>query len=280
MKSAQTVPVLMYHHVSPVDGMINVTPANFEQQLLWLKRRGYRSLSSEEFAGHLNGRAVPAKSVLITFDDGYLDNWVYAYPLLKKHGYTALVFLVTSWIADGPLRHCLGQGGLPETPSHRECEERIGQGRGDDVILRWSEIKAMRDDGVLEFHSHTHTHTRWDIIAPDEKNTRMAEELALSRSALESNLGCVSEHFCWPQGYFDADYTRLAQEAGFRYLYTTQAFGQNRAGTDPAHIYRFAVRNTSGNSVGRRIQVAAHPLIGPLFNKWKLWKRGLRGKRA
>src|SRR3546814_7867254 len=71
-----------------------------------------------------------------------------------------MVFLVTSWIGDGPLRHCLGQGELPETPSHRDCEARIEQGRGDEVVLRWSEIKAMRDDGVIEFHSHTHTHTR------------------------------------------------------------------------------------------------------------------------
>lgn len=279
MKYAQTVPVLMYHHVSPVDGMINVSPLNFEQQLLWLKRRGYRSLTSEEFAGHLQGQPVPAKSVLITFDDGYLDNWVYAYPLLKKYGYTGIIFLVTSWINDGPLRHYLGQGELPETPSHRECEDRISQSRSDEVILRWSEIKAMQEDGVFEFHSHTHTHTRWDQSTPAEKNAHMAQELALSRASLQDNLGSVSEHFCWPQGYFDADYTRLAQEAGFRYLYTTKAFGQNRAGTDPAHIYRFAVRNTSGNSVGRRIQVAAHPLIGPLFNKWKLWKRSLRARK-
>jgi peptidoglycan/xylan/chitin deacetylase (PgdA/CDA1 family) len=279
MKHTRTVPVLMYHHVSPVEGMINVTPSNFEDQLQWLKRHGYRSLSSDEFAAHLDGKPAPARSVLITFDDGYLDNWVYAYPLLKKYGYTAMVFLVTSWVGEGGLRHCLGQGELPEAPSHQDCEARIAQGRGDEVVLRWSEIKAMRDDGVIEFHSHTHTHTRWDLSTPAEKNTHIAEELALSRAALETHLGGVSDHFCWPQGYFDADYTRLAKEAGFRYLYTTQAFGQNRPGTDPAHIYRFAVRNTSGHSVGRRIRVAAHPLIGPLFNKWKLWKRSLR-KRA
>ncbi|NYT63136.1 polysaccharide deacetylase family protein [Alcaligenaceae bacterium] len=279
MKYAKTVPVLMYHHVSPVDGMINVSPFNFEQQLLWLKRRGYRALTSDEFAGHLAGQPVPRKSVLITFDDGYLDNWVYAYPLLKKYGYTAIVFLVTSWIHDGPLRNCLGQGELPSTPSHRDCEDRIGQGLSDDVILRWSEIKAMQEDGVIEFHSHTHTHTRWDLHEPAEKNARMAEELAQSRASLQANLGNVSAHFCWPQGYFDNEYIQLARDVGFRYLYTTQAFGQNRAGTDPASIYRFAVRNTTGNSVGRRIQVATHPLIGPLFNKWKLWKRSLR-KRA
>lgn len=279
MTTTRTVPVLMYHHVSPSEGAITATPSNFEDQLLWLQRRGYRSLSSDEFAAHLQGAPVPERSILITFDDGYLDNWVYAYPLLKKYGFSALVFLVTSWVHDGPVRNRLGQGELPATPSHKDCEDLIEQGRSDEVALRWSEINAMREDGVMEFHSHTHTHTRWDLIEPANKNSHIAQELALSRQTLQANLGSVSEHFCWPQGYFDADYVRLAQEAGFRYLYTTQAFGQNRAGTDPAHIYRFAVRNTSGSSVGRRIQVAAHPVVGPLFNKWKRWKREIRKSR-
>lgn len=278
MRHSRTVPVMMYHHVSPVEGMITVSPGNFEQQLLWLKRRNYRSLTGGEFARHLDGAPAPARSVLITFDDGYLDNWVYAYPLLKKYGYTAMVFLVTSWIGNGMPRHCLGQGELPQTPSHRDCEARIEEGRADEVMLRWSEVQAMRDSGVVEFHSHTHTHTRWDKLSPESKNTHMAEELSLSRASLQANLGEVSDHFCWPQGYFDADYVRLAQQAGFRYLYTTQAFGQNRPGSDAANIYRFAVRDTSGQSVGRRIQVAANPLIGPLFNRWKRWKRGLRNR--
>ncbi len=278
MKAAHNVPVLMYHHVSPVDGMITTSPSNFEHQLQWLRRRGYRALTADEFAGHLEGRPVPPKSILLTFDDGYLDNYVYAWPLLKKYGYHAVVFLVTSWIHDGPLRRHLGQGELPVTPSHHDCEARIAEGKSDEVMLRWSEIKAMQADGVFEFHSHTHTHTRWDKVQPLEKNRLMADELAKSREVLQTELGSVSPHFCWPQGYFDADYVALAQHVGFRYLYTTQAFGQNRAGTDPAGIYRFAVRNTSGASVGRRLWIAAHPVLGPAFNRWKLWKRARRNK--
>jgi peptidoglycan/xylan/chitin deacetylase (PgdA/CDA1 family) len=277
MSSKQTVPVLMYHHVSPVDGMINCSPANFEDQLQWLVRNGYNSLTCEQFAAHLAGAAVPPKSILITFDDGYLDNWVYAYPLLKKYNLHGVVFLVTSWIGEGPARPRLGQSALPETPSHRECEQRISEGRSDEVMLRWSEIQAMRNDGVMEFHSHTHTHTRWDLQGGD-KNARMEQELSLSRGVLQDKLGEVSSHFCWPQGYFDDSYIQLAKQAGFRYLYTTRAFGQNRPGTDPSHIYRFAVRNTTGGSVGRRIMVAAHPVIGPLFNGWKLWKRRRKGR--
>lgn len=277
MTTAKTVPVLMYHHVTPVDGAITASPVNFEDQLRWLSQRGYKTLTTDQFAEFLNGQPVPKKSILITFDDGYLDNWVYAYPLLKKYHFNAVVFLVTSWVHDGPVRNCLGQGPLPVTPSHAECEQRINAGNSDDVILRWSEINAMQADGTFEFHSHTDTHTRWDKSPQaEQKNSLMATELAQSRLTLTEKLGHVSSHFCWPQGYFDADYIRLAQEAGFQYLYTTQAFGQNKAGTDPAHIYRFAVRNTSGNSVGRRIQVASHPIVGPLFHRWKLWKRSLR----
>lgn len=280
MSTQSVVPVLMYHHISPSPGAITASPENFEDQLRWLSRNAYTSLTASEFASHLAGAQVPKRSVLITFDDGYLDNWVYAYPLLKKYGFKAVVFLVTSWVHDGPVRPHLGQVDvLPETPEHTECERRIDAGRSDEVILRWSEIRAMQAEGVVEFHSHTHTHTRWDLVDAANKNRHIQEELEASRRSLETHLGSVQPHFCWPQGYFDPEYQALAKAQGFKYLYTTHAFGQNVPGTDPAHIYRFAVRNTTGASVGRRIKIAAHPVIGPLFNRWKLWKRARRSKK-
>lgn len=277
MKAAHTVPVLMYHHVSPSGGAITCSVDHFEDQLRWLQKHGYTSLTADQFAGHLHGKPVPRRSVLLTFDDGYLDNWVYASPLLQKYGFNAVLFIVTSWINDGVVRPQMGEAGIPETPDHRTCDELIRAGQSDKVILRWSEIRKMQAQGTFEFHSHTHTHTRWDKSdRSNEKNQLMQEELALSRESLKNNLGSVSSHFCWPQGYFDDDYVRIAQQAGFRYLYTTKAFGQNRNGTDPAHIFRFAVRNTTGESVGRRIRVAANPWIAPVFNSWKKWKRSLR----
>ncbi|MCZ4329949.1 polysaccharide deacetylase family protein [Castellaniella denitrificans] len=277
MSGNRTVPVLMYHHVTPAGGAINVTPGHFRDQLAWLRDHGYRGLTCEEFAAHLAGAAAPERSVLITFDDGYLDNYVHAWPLLREYGFHAVIFLVTSWIGDGPARPCADERGaaLPETPDHAECMRRIAAGDAAGIALRWSEIERMRVDGQVEFHSHTHTHTRWDKQEGD-KNARMVDELAQSRASLARHLGEVSDHLCWPQGYFDADYVRIAQSAGFRHLYTTRAFGRNRPGSDPASIFRFAVRDTSGASVGRRIRVAAHPLLGPMFNAWKRWKRGQR----
>ena len=142
-------------------------------------------------------------------------------------------------------------------------------------MLRWSEIEAMRAAGTFEFHSHTHTHTRWDKECAGDvqaKRARIADELRLSREALAGRLGSVSDHLCWPQGYFDADYVAAAREAGFRHLYTTDPFGQNTPGADPEHIYRFAVRNRGGSWLNRRIWLSRDPFWGPRYHAWKAWK--------
>ena len=279
MKTAYCVPVLMYHHVSPSAGSITTSPRNFERQIGGLARAGYHALSTEEFAGFLAGKPVPEKSILITFDDGYLDNWVYAHPVLQRHGMRAVLFVITGLIGDGDVRPCAGQSpDLPSTPDHMQCKSLLASGTTDPVMLRWSEIQVMRAAGTFEFHSHTHTHTRWDLVAPtrDEALTHLTEELALSRATLQQKLGAVSDHFCWPQGYFDPGFVRLAQQAGFKYLYTTVAYGQNVSDSDPAHIFRFAVRNRGSFWIRQRTWLAAHPVIGPLYNRWKSWKRTLR----
>ncbi|WP_333903560.1 polysaccharide deacetylase family protein, partial [Achromobacter insolitus] len=108
--NAPNVPVLMYHHVTPAGGMIAATPDVFEAQISRLARAGYQSLSAGEFAAYLAGGAVPERSVLITFDDGYLNNWVHAHPVLARHGMRAVLFTITGWIGDGPVRPHAGQG--------------------------------------------------------------------------------------------------------------------------------------------------------------------------
>ncbi len=235
MTSAHNVPVLMYHHVSPSPGMITTSPDNFDSQIAWLKHHGYHALTADEFAGHLNGVPVPEKSVLITFDDGYLDNWVHAHPVLLKYGFKAVMFVVSAWVHDGPVRPFSGQGAVVATPSHNDCKTSIDEGRADEVIVRWSEIQAMQAAGTFEVHSHTHTHTRWDQKAATvaEKRERIAEEFAQARAVLTEKMGTVSAHLCWPQGYFDEDYVELATQAGFQFLYTTDAYGHNTVGGRP-----------------------------------------------
>lgn len=280
MKNAPNVPVLMYHHITPAGGMIAATPQVFEAQIAALARAGYQSLSAAQFAAYLAGAQVPEKSVLITFDDGYLNNWVHAHPILRRHGMRAVLFLITGLIGDGPARPCAGQGPpLPADVDHEASKRLIAEGRADEVMLRWSEVQAMVEAGTFEFHSHTHTHTRWDKVCGADvaaKRRHIARELADSRASLIERLGGVSDHLCWPQGYFDADYVQAAREAGFRHLYTTDPLGQNRPGSDPAHIYRFAVRNRAGGWLNRRIWQSRDPLVGPLYHAWKGLKKRLR----
>src|SRR5699024_11146624 len=150
-----------YHDISPEPGLVTCSPEHFEDQLAWLYKHGYHSLTTQQFAAHLAGKPTPKRSVLITFDDGYLDNWVYAYPLLKKYGFNAVLFIVTAWIGDGDPRAVAQtpseREGLPEIYSHKACMTAIEQGLSDDVMLRWSEVRRLEDEGVFEFHSHTHT---------------------------------------------------------------------------------------------------------------------------
>ena len=281
MKTAHCVPVLMYHHISSETGPITTTPKNFDSQMKGLVDAGYTTLTADEFADFLAGKPTPPKSVLLTFDDGYLDNWVHAHPILKKYGLRATMFVVTGMIGDGPLRPCAGQEGvsLPRLPGHLECRALWTAGSTDSAMLRWSEIQAMRAAGTFEFHCHTHTHTRWDLVSKtrEECLAHMRHEFEASRALLKEHLGGVSQHFCWPQGYFSDDYVNLAQEFGFRYLYTTQAYGQNLCAADPAHIYRFSVKNRGARWFLQRIWTASHPVVGPLYNKWRSWKRKLLG---
>ena len=275
MGVATNVAVYMYHHICERPDSLTVTARQFESQIRGLAESGYRTLGADEFDDFMAGKPVPRKSVLLTFDDGYLDNWVYAHPILEKYGMKAVLFTITGLIGDGPVRAHFGEGKpLPPAYTHREAKERMFSGNADDVILRWSEIEEMIKSRTFEVHSHTHTHTRWDLTCstPQEKTERFYDDMLASRQTLVEKLGGVSRHLCWPQGYFDEDYQRVAIELGFDHLYTTDARGQNKPGADTNHIYRVAARNRPYAWLSARTWLLTHHSLGPLYNQWKAKK--------
>ena len=266
MASAAAVPVLMYHHVSPAPGLITISPQNFRAQMRWLAAHGWRGITCDDFASFLKGEQLPDRSVLITFDDGYLDNWVHAAPILAEFGLHAVLFLITGRIGDGSPRPQADAPGAPDCPDHRTCKERIAAGDADGVMLRWSEVVAMRSSGVFEFHSHTHTHTRWDKIEDDLalRQQRLAEDLEKSRQTLAGRLGHASEHLCWPQGYHDEDFRRTALSRGFKYLYTVEK-GVGTRRTAPARIPRMVAKDRSGDWFASRMWLYRHPMLTALY---------------
>ena len=270
----RAVPVLMYHHVSPHPGLVTVSPETFEAHMAYLARRRYRALSAGAFLEFLQGkRALDGRNVLITFDDGYLDNYVYAYPVLRRHGLMATIFSITGLLGEGPARLHRGAGAsLPATPDHRACKAAVAHGRADEVMLRWSEIEAMEASGAVEIHSHTHSHVRWDQLHPDQAQRLAAVEadLAASRAALKSRLGKDSQHLCWPWGYFEPEYQALAARLGFVAQYATVR-GVNVAGSDPECIPRLVVKDRPGSWFATRVAIYQSAFLGGLYDR-------LRGK--
>ncbi|CAN7259968.1 polysaccharide deacetylase family protein [Caballeronia sp. LjRoot34] len=273
LNTARAVPVLMYHHVSPAAGAVTVSPVHFADQMAMLAREGYTTLGARAFSEFLAGKPVPAKSVVLTFDDGYLDNWVHAHPVLAEHGFTALGFLVSGWVNSGPVRpnavdpashlnlNLLG---------HSAAKAAIEAGETDRAIMRWSEIDAMRQAGTFEFHSHTHTHTRWDRVSanPASKRASLRDDLLQARATLAHHLGEVSDHLCWPQGYFDTDYVEEAHAVGFRHLYTVEP-GTNQHHGNPGRILRLDVRDKPATWLKSRLWVHSRPLLSGLYLKIK-----------
>lgn len=268
-RPAAALPVLMYHHVSPVPGLVTLPPELFRAQMERLVREGWHSVGCAELEAFLAGQALPAKSVMITFDDGYLDNFVHAHPVLESLGLHAVMFVVTGWLGDGPVR-----SGQQACPGHDECKTRIAAGDPDSVIVRWSELEVMQAAGTFEFHSHTHSHARWDRLVDDESARRsaLAEDLCRSREALKARLGFNDRHLCWPQGYFQPVYPAVAKEQGFDHLYTTRP-GTNLPQGDALDIRRIVAKDKPAPWLTRRLGIYSSPLLSRLYS-------GLKGSGA
>lgn len=241
----------MYHHVAPDR---EITPEGFEDQLRRLKDGGWRSIRSAELSDHLSG-AVPApkRSLVITFDDGYADNWVYAWPLLRRYGFCAQIFVVTERVGRGALRLTVEEGGSLLDTRREE--------RGRDGFLRWDELRAMSRSGVFEVGSHTHTHRGFRREARYEDVER---ELSDSRRAIESELGLWEGLLAWPWGDYEESWLGLLPKAGYRLAYTVKP-GANAPGDDPLRTARFKVRHDDPAWLEGRLKLYQNPWLARAY---------------
>jgi len=158
-------PVVMLHSVAgfredrPGTFSVWCPPPHFESYLKYLRWRGYTTITLDHLYRHLReGASLPDKPIVLTFDDGYLDNWVYAAPLLEKYGFTGTVFVPTDFIQPGdqprPTLKDVWVGRLSE----KELEVY--------GYLNRAEIEALSSSGVLDIQSHGRTHT-WVPISSE-----------------------------------------------------------------------------------------------------------------
>ena len=167
----------MYHYVSepPANADIyrrdlSVTPANFEAQLAWLQSQGYESITLTDLVYHLaRGWPLPDKSVILTFDDGYRDNYTNAFPLLQEYGYTGTFFLVT-----GPIDF--------ENPEY----------------LTWDMVEEMHQAG-MDFQPHSYRHLDLRGTGSDF----LIFEILAPKEAIEARTGETPRFYAYPSGSYD-----------------------------------------------------------------------------
>ena len=252
------VPVLMYHHINPHRGdTVTVTPEVFESQLRYLRESGYRTLTAEELFSFMKGELkLRHKAVVITFDDGWLDNYLYALPVLKKYRLNATMFIITNRVemASGNVVS------LPAgVPTHNESKALLEKGDAYKVALSWELIEEMAAGGLVGFYSHTKSHRKCDRLSEQQ----LREELGESKETIEKRLGRTCPFLCWPYGKYNDSAVRLAGEAGYQALFTTD-HGVVTAGSDPSAIKRIVVKDKS-EWFRSRMFVYTNPVLSPLY---------------
>lgn len=191
-----SIPVLNYHSVAIDPGNIVVIPPDkLDAQMAYLHDNGYTPLSLEAFIRLLEGDSsekAPEKPVLLTFDDGYLDNYEQAMPILAKYGFRATLFV---------------------SPGMTE----------QDGYLTWEQIKKMQAGG-WDIQPHGMSHPHLPKLSADEQ----AYEIGEARKQIEERLGTKADIFCYPYGEHNKTTLKLLKHYGFRYAFTTeQGFATN-----------------------------------------------------
>ena len=159
----QTVPILCYHRVGPGSSKMVVSVASFAQQLEWLAANGYTVIALKDLLGFLEGRrALPPRSVVLSFDDGYESVYRHAFPLLKKFRAPATLFLYTDFIGVG------------------------------SAALSWNQVQEMRASGLVDVQAHSKSHANLIERLDDEGDARYRQRLETEarapREAIERRL--------------------------------------------------------------------------------------------
>lgn len=212
------VPIIMYHYVHPnphPDDRLTVTPESFERQMRFLKTHRYNVVPLE-LLGDLvrDKKKIPPKTIAVTLDDGIIDCYNYAFPILKKYNLPATMFIITDEV-----------------------------GRSQNDRLTWAQIKEMQDSGLVTFGSH--------CLGPEPLiNIKQEEELKRqifgSKRILEGKLKRPVTAFSYPEGFFTDKIKQLVIEAGYKLAVSTMP-GKEYPNDDVLALKRLRISSSSDN---------------------------------
>jgi peptidoglycan/xylan/chitin deacetylase (PgdA/CDA1 family) len=215
---AIVLPILMYHRIDALKPSLpritlrlTVGPSDFAAQMEWLKRHGYHAVTQiEAFNALEHGSSLPAKPIMITFDDGYRDVFGKASAILERLHIPATAYVITGRIS-GP----------------------------DPSFLTWGNLRALEHRGIA-IGSHTVTHPDLTVLSA----AQILVQLHDSRAALEQHLGHLVQWFAYPAGAENARVVRLVRAAGYVLAVTTVP-GRIQSARDPLTLHRDEILDTT-----------------------------------
>ena len=180
------VMVLNYHKIDNTFISLAVRPDDFEAQRKYLSENGYHTISPDELYDSLAGTGeLPENPVLITFDDGYVDNYTNAYPILKKYGFKATIFVITSFLGK------------------------------DKNYMTWDQARELDANGI-SIESHTVDHKSMTDLTDEQ----LRMELVESKKKAEKELGHPVEYMAYPTGTYNLHIAEMVKEAGYKAAFT------------------------------------------------------------
>lgn len=206
--------VLNYHQVANNPNSLAVQISDFDTQMKFLAESGCITITPDELYAGLNGEIeLPPKPVLITFDDGYTDNYTNAFPILKRYNLRATIFVIPAFTSVYP------------------------------NYMTWEQLKEMEANGIT-IESHTLTHPKLEELPDDE----IRNELLNSKNLLEENLGHPVEFLAYPTGTYNLHIAGIAQDIGYKGAFTIK-YGVVDKGSNFFALERVPIFNTAQNTM-------------------------------
>lgn len=212
------VPIILYHNIAEntgkeyYDPYLNIPADLFEMHIRTLKEAGYNAITYEQYYNYvINDEPLPENPVIITFDDGYSSNYIYAYPILKKYNTKATIFVIT---------------------------DRRGMSLSKNPHFSWNQAREMADSGIIDIQSHTHSHQAATTLSDFD----LVFELKTSKRMIENKLGRKCSVLAFPFGDAGEREIEAAKKAGYLVVNKVGDWGYNAKSDGLDALKRITVR--------------------------------------
>lgn len=230
-RETNDVPILVYHRVSDTDkNPSTLTVADFEAQLKFLTDSGYHVIAPDDLIDSwTNGKTLPSKPIVLTFDDGHEDIYKNVFPLLQKYNMRATVFIVTDHI-------------------------------GMKDYLTWDLVRALQAGGFMDFESHTMSYKDLTKL----KGDKLWNEIYGSKQAIEWALKKPAKFIAYPDGKYNIDAEDTSKEVGFRAGFI-EDYGLAANDSNSYVITRIPVLGSNAHTLLRfKLRLQGSPIFAPL----------------